>query len=260
MTDMAHKNFYVIVIFSLLVLSVVGVAHFHNNPITGFATGDTKQTGIGSSIPVNGKHYNLNIIGAKNVGDVGASQGHTLFVQLNGKTKIYMTQALDGQFVVTDRNGLDGSASFNIALGKYNVYATALGKPGGSTRVDAYGEFVDAIDGTTVQLLGYVNIERAKGTPKTANINNLFYVDVTLCLVENPDTGECSKSVVYNDYWVFDIDELLSYWWDYNNKGLKLLQVRFYECTLDPTGTASNYCRWGDGSPIVSSRVIVDTL
>jgi hypothetical protein len=50
---------------------------------------------------------------------------------------------------------------------------------------------------------------------------------------------------------------LLSYWWDYNNQGLKLLQVRFYPCTLDATGTATDYCRWGDGSPIVSSKTIV---
>ena len=118
----------------------------------------------------------------------------------------------------------------------------------------------DAQDGTVQQLLGYVNIERTKGTPKTVNINNLFYVDVTLCLQVNNETGECSKSVIYNDYWVFDVEELLSYWWQYDNKGLKLLQVRFYSCTLDPTGLATDYCRWGDGSPIVSSKTIIDAL
>ena len=50
------------------------------------------SAGVGNSIPVNGAHYNLNIIGAKNVGDIGDSKGHTLFVKLNGKTKITMTQ------------------------------------------------------------------------------------------------------------------------------------------------------------------------
>jgi hypothetical protein len=34
------------------------------------------------------------------------------------------------------------------------------------------------------------------------------------------------------------------------------LQVRFYECTLatDPDVLADNYCRWGDGAPIISTK------
>lgn len=252
-------------VFVILILVVLVFSVIYGVKVTGKSTSLSSQeekvgSGIGKSIPVNGNHYNLNIIGVKTAGQVGDSSGHTLFVPLNGKTKIIMTQATDGVFQVTDRNGLDGSASFNIAPGKYNIYATGLGKPGGSSRVDAWGEFTDAQDGTVQQLLGYVNIERAKGTPKTVNINNLFFVDVTLCLEVNSETEECSKSVVYNDYWVFDIEELLSYWWEYNNQGLKLLQVRFYSCTLDPTGTASDYCRWGDGSPITSSKTIIDAM
>src|SRR6266853_387415 len=63
---------------------------------------------------LSGSHYNLNMIGAKNIGDVQSSDGHVMFVQLNGKTKIEMTQSVDGTFAVTDPNGLDGAASFNI--------------------------------------------------------------------------------------------------------------------------------------------------
>ena len=181
--------------------------------------GDAVATGVSNSLPVNGQHYNLNVIGAKNIGDVGNSQGHTMFVPLNGRTKILMTQAPDGEFQVTDRNGLDGSASFNIAPGKYNIYARGLGKPGGKTKIDAWGEFTDALDGTQLILLGYVNIERTKGTSNWVNINQLFYVDVTLCLEVNQETGECLKYVTYEDYWVFDIEELLNYYWDYNNNG-----------------------------------------
>jgi hypothetical protein len=49
----------------------------------------------------------------------------------------------------------------------------------------------------------------------------------------------------------------MSYWWDYDNEGLKNLEVRFYECTLDPTGAADNYCRWANGDPIVSTKTVV---
>jgi len=130
---------------------------------------------------LSGAHYNLNIIGAKNVGDVGASDGHTMFVKLDGKTKIVMTQDPEGNFLVTDRNGLDGGASFNIAPGHYNVYARGLGKPNGNVDINAYGEFMDAETGEVLIPLGYVNISRSTGKPQTVNINNLFYVDVTIC-------------------------------------------------------------------------------
>ena len=182
------------------------------------------SAGVGNSIPVNGEHYNLNIIGAKNVGDIGDSNGHTMFVKLDGRTKIVMTQDTNGEFKVTDRNGLDGRAGFNIAPGHYNIYATALGKPGGNVHIDSFGEFEDAVEGTTLILLGYVDISRDKGKPQSMNINELFYVDVTLCTAVDSE-GNCTEWVQYEDFWVFDIEELLEYYWDYNNNGLKLLQV-----------------------------------
>ncbi len=203
---------------------------------------------------VHGTHYNLNIVGSKTTKDVGASDGHTMFVKLDGKTRIYMTQSGSG-FLVTDRNGLDGSASFNIAPGYYNVYARGLGKPGGNADIQANGTFTDAVDGTVEYMLGYVNIARTSGKPQVVNINQLFYVDVTLCT--DQEAGECTEVTTYTDTWVFDIPELLEYYWDYENHGLKLLQVRFYECTLDPTGEAANYCRWENGDPIVSSKQVV---
>jgi uncharacterized lipoprotein NlpE involved in copper resistance len=213
------------------------------------------SAGVGSSIPVNGQHYNLNIIGAKNVGSVGDSNGHTMFVKMDGHTKIMMTQAADGQFVVTDRNGLDGSASFNIAPGHYNIYATALGKPNGKVNISAYGNFTDAVDGSTLIPLGYVDIARTKGSPTALNINKLFYVDVSLCTAA--DAGVCTETASYSETWVFDIPELIEYYWDYDNTGLKLLQVRLYPCTLDASGAASDYCRWEDGTPISSTKSVV---
>ena len=230
-----------------LFLSSVVLAGVGNNPKNGFQ--------------VNGEHYNLNIIGKDKHADVGDSSGHTMFVKLDGKTRIYMTQNESGVFDVVDRNGLDGRAEFNIAPGYYNIYARALGKPGGKVKIDAYGNFTDAVEGTQLILLGYVNIAREKGKPQSVNINHLFYVDVTLCTAAeiDPDTGElvCTEWTTYEDFWVFDIDELIEYYWEYNNKGLKLLQVRFYECTLDPTGTADDYCRWANGDPIDSKKTVI---
>jgi len=212
--------------------------------------------------PVNGPHYNLQIIGSKTDKNVGDSDGHTMFVLLNGKTKIIMTQD-GGDFLVVDRNGTDGEAEFNIAPGYYNVYARALGSPKGKPNVEitAWGEFEDSLDGSVLLWLGYVNLTRDKGQPQSVNINELFYVDVTLCIATgiDPNTGEtiCTQWVEYTDTWVFDIPELLEYYWDYDNNGLKLLQVRFYPCTLDCTGEADNFCMWANGDPICSTRTVV---
>ena len=214
--------------------------------------------GVSADSPwqVHGAHYNLNIIGVKDsdqIKEVGNSMGHTMFVKLTGRTKIIMTQATDGVFQVVDRNGLDNDgAEFNIAPGHYNVYARGLGKPGGSVHIQANGTFNDAEIGETLVMLGYVDIARTTGKARSVNINNLFYVDVTLCT--EVDSGVCTKVTEYKETWVFDIPELLEYWWDYDNNGLKLLQVRFYECTLDPTGQADDFCRWADGTAIVSLK------
>lgn len=208
-----------------------------------------------ATIKVSGAHYNLNIIGAKNVGQIGASDGHSMFVNLQGKTKIIMTQDPSGTFSITDRNGLDGQAAFNIAPGHYNVYATSLGKPGGKVKISAYGNFTDAVDGSELILLGYVDLSRNKSKPQSVNINNLFYVDVTLC-TKVDIYGNCTQTTVYNDYWVFDIPELLQYYWEYNNDGLKLLQVRFYPCGIDPTGVSSDYCKNTDGTPINPQKTV----
>ena len=174
-----------------------------------------------------------------------------------------MTQDPEGVFDVVDRNGLDGTAEFNIAPGTYNIYARALGKPSGNVEITSWGEF-EELDTTKLLLLGYVKLTRETGKPQSVNINELFYVDVELCIAVDPDTGECLEKVVYKDFWVFDIPELIEYYWDYDNHGLKLLQVRFYECQLinpddyaGPADYPKDYCRWGDGSPIESKKTII---
>ncbi len=155
-----------------------------------------------------------------------------------------MTRAKDGVFQVTDRNGCDGNgARFNIAPGYYNVYARAPGKPNKHVDIHANGMFNDSATGETIIPLGFVALPREKGQPKSVNINELFYVDVSLCTAYDELLGTCTETTTYTGTRVFGIEELLACWWDYNNYGLKNLQVRFYGCTLDPNGEANDYCR-----------------
>src|SRR5215470_8008721 len=101
----------------------------------------TAQVGKGLS----GSHYNLNIIGVPKgkSADMTNSDGHTIFVPLEGTVKI--NYLAGSQFQVLDRNGTDGDgATIEVPSDPggtsvcYNVYATALGKPGGTALVNAF--------------------------------------------------------------------------------------------------------------------------
>jgi hypothetical protein len=228
-----------------LLVSTIALAGVENNDKNGWQ--------------VNGAHYNLNILAKDTHADVGDSDGHTMFVKDNGKTQIYMTQG--DEFKVLDRNGLKGSAEFQIAPGYYNVYAIARGKPNGKVNISAFGNFTDETLQQKLIMLGFVNLSRDKKKPQSENINELFYVGpIELCTEVN-DTGACVETVVYNDYWVFDIPYLDDYFWDYNNTGVKLLQVRFYACQLinpgdyaSPDEYPKDFCRDCNGDPIVMTE------
>ena len=170
-----------------------------------------------------GAHYNLNIIGVpkgKSAAMTG-NMGHRIFVPLNGKTKIMLSQ---GSFQVLDANGTDGQAAFqlpnpdadNDGQTTYSVFARALGKPGGSARIETC-----ATDPLTMEevcsTLNYVAV-REKGKSSFTNVTSaLLYIYADL---DGDGTDE--------RYPLFD-DRLQDYFWSYDNSGLKLLQLRFYE-------------------------------
>jgi hypothetical protein len=98
---------------------------------------DVGRTGNGAP---NGPHYDLNLIGVPHgkTADMTGNNGHRIFVNLFGNTKIYLKQ---GDFQVLDANGTDANgASFqlpnpdsaNSGTTTYSVYARALGTPGGN--------------------------------------------------------------------------------------------------------------------------------
>lgn len=171
-----------------------------------------------------GAHYNLNIIGVpKNkTASMSGNMGHRIFVPLYGKTKILLSE---GSFQVLDANGTDANgASFQLPNpdpdgdGKtsYSVFARALGKPGGSARI-----VTCATDPLTLEevcsTLSYVAV-RESGKSRFTNVSaELLFIYADL---DGDGTDE--------RYSLFD-DRLQDYFWSYDNTGLKLLQLRFYE-------------------------------
>ena len=120
----------------------------------------------------------------------------------------------------------------------YNVYAVGLGKPNGGAIVTAectYDEEVvndqgtANLDCTDTLLMGSLEIKRDKGKPRRVNITDIFRA--TGCL-DYDDSGVCDVGdLEFRDIWIFNIEELTEYMWDYDNNDLKLMQVRFYPTT-----------------------------
>ena len=212
-----------------------------------------EETGNGAP---SGAHYNLNIIGVKNKKDatMDDNNGHRIFVLLGNSglkanTKIKLTEG--DSFQVLDANGTDGNgAKFQMPnpdpdgdeVTSYTVWARPLGKPGGSSSMVPCGiyEYQDTdIDGNLIfdEFGDPVMIEeevcsndtlfvsREKGQSKFQDVSDILlwiHLDADYLLEDG------TVAVPAGDYTLFD-PVLQDYFWSYDNKGLKLLQLRFYE-------------------------------
>ncbi|WP_374029938.1 hypothetical protein [Bdellovibrio bacteriovorus] len=171
-----------------------------------------------------GAHYSLNIIGVPKSKSASMQQndGHRIFVPLSGSTRILLREG--AEFKVLDANGTDGTAAFqlpnpdpdNDGTTRYSVFARALGKPGGEARITTCA--TDTVTGEEVcSLLSMVAV-RDGGKQTFSNVSKqLLYVYADL----DGDSME-------ERYPLFD-ERLQDYFWQYDNNGLKLLQLRFYE-------------------------------
>lgn len=192
-----------------------------------------------------GSHYNLNIIGMATckTADLTDSSRHTIFVDLNysdatptdptpttslnPKNKIYLQE---GSFQVIDGNACDGAifqlpkndcstlTVTNVSGCTYDVYIRGLGSP----QNNPYAQMTTCRTDTTVSEFQCstetVTVERNKGKSTFTNVTKEL---TTLCLDTDADT-KCDTRVT-----LFE-DPMYQYFWDYDNHGLRLAQLRFY--------------------------------
>ena len=194
-----------------------------------------------------GAHYTLNIIGVpkSKSPDFTGGNGHRIFVGLGktgevANTRINLTE---GNFGVTDANGTDGAAGFQLpnpdsdldGTTSYSVYVRALGKPGGQATAQSCYEDVD---GTwcAVDFAGGVEpitIERTKGgVAKFANVSkDLLFVDFCVTWDAGLDLvlGTADDVCTSVDQIPLFSNADQSYYWSYDNQGLKHAQLRFYQ-------------------------------
>jgi hypothetical protein len=183
----------------------------------------------------NGPHFNLNIIAVPNEKSMPENiGGNVIFAKLGSdqvsvRTRINLVPGED--FAVLDKDGTDGTAKLQlmdpfpddvspgINTGEqaiYKIYVRALGKPGGSATLTS--GFVDE-NGIEWVSLESVTLERTKGQSRFSDQTlklTTIYVDITDDGVDNPQR----YNLFGNSLW--------EYFWNYDNSGLKLLQMRIY--------------------------------
>ena len=213
---------------SVVAIAVLGAACVGDvADVEGEMEGDEEVAVLERSVTGNGApsgaHFNLNIIGVANPksGNLTGGSGHRIFVPLTGSTKILLAQ---GSFGVLDANGTDGSAKFqlpnpdpeNDGVTTYSVYARALGKPGGSSKTTTCA--TDPTSGETYCSVESMVMVREGGKSSFSNVSKqLLYVYADL-----DGDGTVERMPLFDD-------RLQDYFWQYDNNGLRILQLRFYE-------------------------------
>ena len=194
-------------------------------------TSTATQTSTGNGAP-SGPHYDLNIHGVQQGGSASnGSNGHDIFVPLHGKCNITLSP---GAFQVLDPNCLDGNAAFQLpnpvgtttttsVTTTYSVWVRALAKPGGSstTTTCAYD-----LTGTLVcSTSQYVLVETRKNGQSVFTNATTDLLFISQCV-----NGTLTRTPLF-------ASTLQNYFWEYDNTGLKLLQLRFYQV---PTTVAAS--------------------
>ena len=236
---------------------------------SGIALADKDVTGNGAP---SGPHYNLNIIGVQNpkTADMDGSNGHVIFVPLEGKAKIELVEAPEGEsFAVLDANATKGAAVFQLpdpgldpylvggditdvdTISDYSVFVRPLGKPGGWATITTCADLVDSdfagllpkyitkeIKNAAGSFGGFASVEQVGQdiTVRTTGKNKKGFQNVTAELLTIVfkvviEVEEGIFETVYVRVPIFD-PIIQGEYWEYDNNKLKLLQVRFY-----PVGT-----------------------
>ena len=187
--------------------------------------------GTGNGAP-SGPHFNLNIHGVAGGQGFNGNNQNEIFVPLQGKCQINLVQAPVIDFQVLQPDCVNNPpASFELpapcaisattglctsTTTVYSVWARALAKPGGSSSTTTC-----ATDPTTGELVcsigAFVSVQTRKSGKSSFSDVSPDLLFLTTCV-----NGKSVSTPIFSQNYK-------NYFWQYDNQGLKLLQLRFYQ-------------------------------
>ena len=196
--------------------------------------------GTGNGAP-SGPHYTLNIHGVANGQGFNGNNQNDIFVPLQGKCTINLVQATTYDFGVLQPDCVNNPpASFELpapcaisattglctsSTTLYSVWARALGTPGGSSSMQTCA--TDATGTLVCSINAYVSVQmRNSGKTSFSDVSSdlLF---LTTCV-----NGKTVSTPLFSQNYQ-------NYLWNYDNQGLRLLQLRFYQVPSNTPTTVS---------------------
>lgn len=176
-----------------------------------------------------GEHFTLNVLGKEKVGlGIGGKVGgSTMMVPLYGLCRINLSE---GNFQVLDKDCVnDGVSAFQLpnpdpeddGVSEYAIFVRPLGKPGGSATFTTCLED----DGEKWCSTENVFVARAAGQSPSTDVSREM---LTVCYDRDGD-GTSEREQIFDD-------ENKNYFWEYDNNGLRLAQLRFYPMQVAISG------------------------
>jgi len=217
------KARYIALTAVVALLAVLGVAN---------ALGSTGTTGNGAP---SGPHFNLNIHGVANGTGFNGNNQNDIFVPLQGKCQINLVQAPTLDFQVLQPDCVNSPpASFELpapcsispttglctgTATVYSVWARALAKPGGSSSTQTCA--TDPTGALVCSIGQFVSVQTRKSGKSSFSDVSPDLLFLTTCV-----NGKSVSTPIFSQ-------NFQNYFWQYDNQGLKLLQLRFYQVPSD---------------------------
>jgi hypothetical protein len=237
-------------------LKIIGVKNDKNANMEDIAAGSVIFVGLGKDDQLDRTKIYLSMGEDFAVLDKNGTDGEAAFQLPDPDLDPYV---IGGDMTNPDGTPVDTESA-------YSVFIRSLGKPGGWATITTCADLQDStfgglLPGSLVSVLNrqegtaYCSIEqvgqeiterkagKSKFTNVTAELTTIvFRVEVEVVIGTDPDTGEPITEIQVVCVRVPIFDPILhGEYWEYDNYGLKNLDVRFYDCPT-PTDVSA-----GDG-------------
>jgi hypothetical protein len=210
-----------------------------------------KKRDSGNGAP-SGSHFTLNLVGV----DAGKSRnkgsgGSVMFVDLVGKVTIDLCNTDGGNDGCGEYNGfvvIDGDATSTSGDG-YGLFG--LPTPGDADGDSEYSLFIrgHGKSGTSADIT-------VCGDPDTVTSSDEFCDTGATVTVDGGSAGKKFQNVTSKLLYIYSgdsgkrvplfDDDYEDYYWEYDNNGLRVTQMRFYPCSTDVDVNVNNGSSYND--------------